>query len=61
MRKPKDTVKVRRLPKEGEELDLRVLVTRTNYKNPFGTLTIRIPGHAYPVTISAKVVEPPQD
>ena len=45
-RTPKETVKIRRLPKLGEEITLKATVTRTG-RNTYGTadvVTVRIPG-----------------
>ena len=55
-RTPKDTIKVRRLPPVGEKIMVPVEVTRHGM-NSFGTaetITIRIPGFATPVTVTAK-------
>lgn len=54
-RPPENTITVRRLPKEGEEITLRAKVTATgrNGHDTADTITVRIPGFAYPVTILA--------
>jgi hypothetical protein len=54
---PKDTVKVRRrLPKVGEEIMIRAIVTRTgrNRLDTADTITVRIADHPAPVTATAK-------
>jgi hypothetical protein len=52
---PKEVIKVRRLPQKGDEITLRVTVTRTgrNRWDTGDTITVRIPGHDIPVTIEA--------
>jgi hypothetical protein len=63
IRTPKDTVKVRRLPKAGEEITLRARVTRTG-RNGFDTadtITVQIPGYPAPVTIAADYLNKLED
>jgi hypothetical protein len=58
-RTPKATVKVRRLPKVGEEITLKATVTRTG-RNTYGTadvVTVRIPGAPAPLTLPAEYLE----
>jgi hypothetical protein len=52
---PKETIKIRRLPKEGEETTLRARVTRTgrNGHDTADTVTVAIPGYSIPVTLDA--------
>jgi hypothetical protein len=55
---PRETVKVRRLPAKGDKIPLTVEVTRVG-RNSFDTadtITIRIPGHATPVTVNADLL-----
>jgi len=49
---PRSTVKVRRLPQKGDEVTLRATVTRTS-EGDRQTVTLRIKGHDYPITIPA--------
>lgn len=52
----RNTVKVRRFPKEGDELAIRVKVTKVG-RNSFDTgdaVTFRISGFEYPVTVGAE-------
>lgn len=56
---PKDTIKVRRQIKPGDELMIPVTVTKTRPMAIGGTVeqemvTIRIPGFSTPVTVSRK-------
>ena len=53
---PRDAVKARRLPEEGDELTIRVRVTKTgrNTYDTADTVPLRLPGFDYPVTILAK-------
>lgn len=52
---PREKVKVRRLPKVGDELTIKVQVTKTgrNAGDTADTVTIRLPGFEYPVTALA--------
>jgi hypothetical protein len=54
-RTPKTGVRIKRLPKEGDEITLRAKVTALgrNGHNTADTITVRIPGFAYPVTLLA--------
>ena len=58
-RTPKDTVKIRRLPRVGEEITLKATVTRTG-RNTYGTadvVTVRIPGAPAPLTLPAEYLD----
>jgi hypothetical protein len=54
-RTPKNTVKVRRLPKEGDELLVRVKVTAVHpgAHEANDRITVRVPGFNIPVTAQA--------
>lgn len=58
-RTPKNTVSVRRLPKEGDEIILRAKVTRLgrNSYDTADTVTVRIAGYSVPVTLSAEYLD----
>jgi hypothetical protein len=52
-RSPKD-IAIRRLPKAGDEITLEATVTRTG-RNGYATadtVTFRIPGYEFPVTVN---------
>jgi hypothetical protein len=53
---PKDVVKIRRLPKKGEILEVPLVVTRVgrNSHDTADTITVRIPGFSTPVTVNAE-------
>jgi len=55
-RTPKDTVKVRRLPKVGDTIMVPVRVTRIgrNRHDTGEAITVQIPGFETPVTADAK-------
>lgn len=55
-RSPKETIKVRRLPKVGDTITIKATVTRIgrNTWDTADTLTVRIPGHDVPVTAPAE-------
>jgi hypothetical protein len=58
-RTPKETLQIKRLPQKGDKLPLTVEVTRTgrNTWDTGDTVTIRIPGYDYPVTIRASALK----
>lgn len=58
-RTPKDIVKVRRLPKVGEEITIKAVVTRTgrNTYDTADTITLRIPGYDVPVTVNPEYLK----
>ena len=60
---PKETIKVNRLPRPGEEITLRARVTRTgrNGYDTGDTITVRIPGYPAPVTINAAYLNQLED
>jgi hypothetical protein len=55
-RTPKETVKIRRLPKVGEVVTIKARVTRVgrNAWDTADTVTVKIPGHSIPVTAVAE-------
>lgn len=52
---PKDTIKIRRLPKVGDRITIEVEVTRVDEPEGGhqGRVTYRVPGGAAPITVSA--------
>jgi hypothetical protein len=59
----KETVKLRRLPKVGDEITIRATVTRTG-RNTFDTadtITLRVPGFDVPVTVNPAYLESGQE
>jgi hypothetical protein len=51
---PKDTIKIRRLPKQGDTFQLTATVTKVlDHDNPHLTkVTLRIPGYGIPITLT---------
>lgn len=56
---PKDTIKIRRLPKVGDEILIRATVTRVAEPEGahHGKVTYRAPGAPAPVTVDAQYVD----
>jgi hypothetical protein len=51
---PRATVKVRRLPVEGDSIRLEAKVARVSRDGSSDVVTLHIPGYTYPVTIRAE-------
>lgn len=62
-RTPKDTVKIRRVPKVGDTILVPVKVTRIgrNRHDTGDAITVQVPGFEYPVTAEAEYLLPDDD
>ena len=55
---PRETIKIRRLPKKGDKIMIEVEVTRVDEPEGShqGRVTYRVPGHSTPITVAAGYV-----